>query len=427
MMGDCSERESLVKRPHASEDAVDVSVSQRGRRQQVRLVLFALAAGSLGFVAGVMWTTSYLIKPVRGACSPPWSPSSTVYGTSAMAAGWSLVAPFGICLRYDTLFGWLVTSIVMAAGSCGIAGLTVLFCHSMALVGELTYVGTFAFWSLGMTVGYIVCAEVGVRLLPNKPGIAGGIFPFATGVGSLVITQIIIALRDAFKECDINAGAMFICIGILIAAVTLPSVPILRCLQQETKTSVDDDSRPENLKWKNAWMVLKAPRTWFISLFMLCGYTPAFGILMYQEPLVVSLWNTAHPPVSMLAVILMTAYVIGRGLWLVISDKIGLKRSWLLGLIFQGLLLSVLAVLLTLDVTDSWAQYVSMTVLSVYMVVNPIFKITFYGLCYHLFSSRQRVSAVSVLCAISGIAGIAAPLIIDAAYNHFASQLPRNS
>ena len=183
-----------------------------------------------------------------------------------------------------------------------------LFCEQTALVGELMYIGTYAIPSLGVCVGYIVCPELVVHLLLNKPGMAGGIFPFFTGVGSLVITQIIIALRNVFREHHINAGTTFICIRIFIAVVTAPCIPVLRFLQ-DFELSVDNKSTGTTInlypRWKNAWTVLKAPRTWLVSVVTLCGFIPSFAILMYQEPIVVSLWNTAHPPVTTLSAIVM--------------------------------------------------------------------------------------------------------------------------
>jgi MFS family permease len=380
------------------------------------LVLFVVATGAFGFVrGGITWTASYLINPVQEQCSPPWSSSATTYGISAMAVGWVVSGAVGFFLTDSVILLLSVTGVVVTAVGSGLAGVTVLVCHDLQVTSQIFYVGSFAFVAFGTSVCYLVVVERALQWLPDRPGIAGGISSVISGFGTLATSQMIIGLRGLFSDHGINEGTVFFCLGLVSVVITAPWLPLMALRPRAHKHPIPANPISD-LKFHYVYRFLKSVRSLGFSVVCFCAFLPSVAVMMYQEPLIVFLWRSSHPPISTLSAILMTSYLVGRALCFLLSDKIGLKAIYLLGLLFQSLLLLILAVMISFD---TWNERAAIGILSVYTVVNPVFRVAAGGLCDNLFGSRLRRFAMGVLIAMSGLGGVVGPLIMDKCFRYF--------
>ena len=103
------------------------------------------------------------------------------------------------------------------------------------------------------------------------------------------------------------------------------------------------------------------------------------------------------------------------------SDKVGLKRFWLLSLLLQAILLLCLAVLTTVGKQNTWSHYLAIGILAAGTAVGATLKVSAGGLCYELYDHTQQVSALGLLVICCGMACIAGPLAIEKSYLAFGS------
>ena len=377
---------------------------------RIRLHIVSLVAiGFIGLVSGVTYSSSYLIKPVQRAC-PPWHRSATTYGLSAAGLGWALSAALSMRLKMSQLTLWAVLGIVIMGVTEGIAGMMVLLCHKMHKVGEAIYIATFVLLSIGSVICYLTTTELALQLLPERPGLGGGIFSVCAGVGNVGFSQAMIVLRGAAEDHHLNQSILFFCLGISIIVLSSPWIKVLPCHIEVQK-----------LNTIGLWAFMKSGRSVLFAVMCFCAYLPILAIVMHQEPLMIALWNTDQPPVKSLSAVLTSLYIIGRVFGCTASDRIGLKRLWFMSFLAQSLLLLGLAVLITVDVQHMWSRYVAIAILGSSTLTGAVFKVSAGGLCDKLYSRTQRVSALGLLVICSGLACIAGPVTIEKSYENFGS------
>jgi hypothetical protein len=373
-----------------------------------------LAIGFIGFMTGIIYSSGHLIKPVQRACSPPYSPSSTTYGLSAVGVGWIVTGAMGICLKMSNLIFWTVLGIVMMSVSEGIAGMTVLLCHQMCVAGEILYVATFVSLSIGTVFCYMSTIEIAMRLFPERPGLAGGIFSVSAGVGNVVFSQIILLLRGMANHYQFNESIIFFCVGIVIIVISSVWTKVL---------SSNDEVQSFQSKGHQQVTLLKflTCRSMAFVVVNFCGFVPILAIVMHQEPLMTALWNTKSPPLSTLSAILTSSYVSGRVFGLLASDKVGLKRLWLLILFLEAMIFLSLAVLITDGIQNTWRRCLAIGLLAAGTTVGAVVKVACGGLCYEIHDERQQVMALVLMVLTSGVSCIAGPLAIERCYTAFGS------
>ena len=320
----------------------------------------------------------------------------------------------GMCLNMSQLILWAVLGTVMMGIAEGIAGTTVLNCHRMHVAGEVIYVATFVLLCIGMMFCYFTTTEIALHLLPERPGLAGGIFSLSTGVGNIVLSQIILVLRRMVNHDRLNESMVFFCLGTIVIIISLPWIRVLSTNSQVQKYQ-------SNRHQISFLAFVKSGRSVAFAVMCFCAYIPILAIIMHQEPLMIALWNGNDPPVSILSAILMSSYMGGRVFSFLASDTVGLKRFWLLSLLFQAILLLCLAVLITVDKQDTWSRYLAIGILAAGTAVGATLKVSAGGLCYELYDHTQQVSALGLLVMCSGMACIAGPLAIEKSYMAFGS------
>ena len=378
-------------------------------------LLVILACASNGVPTGFVFSTSYFISPVRKACSPPWSKSATVYGSSAMAAGW-MTGPFLAFFMHKThlrlyfLINALCYSLIM-----GIAGAMVMSCHQAMLTGEMIYIGMFTMYGINNVVLFIANTEFPISWMPQWPGFAGGIHGLSVSVGSVIIPQIIIWLRDWFSSSHINVGTIFFCLGIFKLILSIPWLPIVNLPHTDKRP---DSSQSSSSRKELVRQLFRNYRLWFVSFACLAAYLPTTAIMAVQEPLLLTLWHEPNAPISTLAFILMGCFLAGRVLCLVFSDKIGLKLIWFLALLSQAIFLLCLGFLVIEPMGNS-LKSLRFAVLCLFLIIISVLKSTMAGLSHDTFGDEYRLVATGVMSFVYGIAGIIGPVAIDAIHTHF--------
>jgi MFS family permease len=371
--------------------------------------------GLVGLVAGVVYSLGYLIIPVQKACSPPWSPSSTTYGLSAVGVGWILTGAIGMCLELTKLIFWLVLAIVIMGISQLIAGTTVLFCHQMDVAGEVIYVVTFAFMCVGLSLCYMSTTEITFHLFPEKTGFAGSVFSVSVGIGNIVISQVILLLRQMDDHEHLNNSMIFFCLGIITIVFASPWI---RVLSSNSEVQKYQSKEHERIRFSE---FMASCRTVLFAILSFSAFFPILAVVMNQEPLMVGLWNTNDPPLSSLSAVLTSSYMGGRVFGLLFSDKVGQKRLWLLLLLLQTLTLLGLAVLVNEGIQNMWSRCLAIGMLAVATAAGAVFKVTSGGLCHELYDDTQQMSAFSLLLIFNGISCVAGSLAIEKSYLAFGS------
>ena len=405
----CTEREENV-----SSDP-NVNTNRCCRVCTALPLLLILACVSNGLPSGFVFSTSYFISPVCSACSPPWSKSATVYRSSALAAGW-IMGPFLVFfmrrthLRFYFLIHAICYSLIM-----GITGAMVMSCHEMTLTGEIIYIGMFTMYGINNLIIYIANTEFPISWMPQQPGFAGGIHGVSLSVGSMIIPQIIIWLREWFSSSHINIGTIFFCLGIFKLILSVPWLPVVSL--PHTDKRPDSDQSPSSTK-ELVRQSCRDYRLWLSSLICFAAYFPIMAIMAVQEPLLLTLWHEPHVPISTLAFILMGCYVGGRGSCLLYSDKIGLKRVWFLAFLGQTILLLCLG-FLVIEPMNSSLKTLRVAVLCLFFIVISVFKSTMAGLSHDIFGEGYRLVGTGAMAFAFGVAGIAGPLAIDAIHTHY--------
>ena len=368
---------------------------------------------------GFMYSTSYFISPVSRACSPPWSKSATIYGSSAIAAGCMVGGFLAVVMHRTRLRLYFLIAAIAYSLVMGTAGAMVISCHHLMLTGEIIYIAMFGIYGIFGTVLYIANSELAISWMPQWPGFASGIHGMSQSIGSVFIPQMVIWLQDWFSSSHINLGTIFFCLGILKLILSAPWFPVVSL--PHTDRRPDSDQSPSSRN-EFARQIIRNYRFWLAVLTCFSAFLPLLAVLAVQEPLLITLWHEAHAPISTLSLILMGCYLAGRLLCLLYSDKVGLKLVWFLALLTQTVLLSCLG-LLVLEPMYNSQKNLRVAVLCLYFTIFPVFKSTLAGLCHDIFGSQFRLLTTGVLSIVAGVAGMIGPVAIDAIQAHFNSYM----
>ena len=211
----------------------------------------------------------------------------------------------------------------MLAAAQGIAGVSVSFCKEMNVIEEILYISMFPLMAFGISTIFMIIVELAICQLPDKPGFAGAVFSVSSGFGSHASSQIVISLRTLFANDHINEGTIFLCLGLFTVILLSPWLPVIltSLLQRDkTQTSICRETNVYEEQKKSMNVVILGYYVHFCVV-ILCAYIPVMGVIVFQEPLMLAIWTTSDPPVSILAAILMGSYVTGRALCLILSKK----------------------------------------------------------------------------------------------------------
>lgn len=368
---------------------------------------------------GLVYCTSYLISPVSRTCSPPWSASATIYGSSAVSAGWVVGGFLGFLLSRKRLKLYFLLTVITGTLAVGSAGAMVMSCDQMTQFGEILYIAMFAVYGTSTSLLYIAISELAISSIPNWPGFASGIYGVSVGVGTLLIPQIIIGLRQWLRSLDINEGTIFFCLAIFKLTLSAPWFPVVSAPCEGSDTNQSHGRSPGSDPSRNVLHILKSYKMWLVSIGCFTAYVPVMATFAVQEPILYTLWNDSHAPISTLSAILMACFLAGRIGCLLLSDKIGVRRVWILALLVQMACLLCLGFLMFRHKYGNSLKHLGFGALCLYYCVIPVFKSTLAGLCHDVLGSKLRLAAVSAQTTVSGAAGIIGPVAIDAIHSHF--------
>ena len=379
------------------------------------LVILTCVFNAIG--NGYTYSTSYLIIPVSSACSPPWSHTATVYGASAVSAGWMVGSMLGIFAVRKHVRLYYVMSIILYCLGLGLAGVMVLTCHQTALAGELLYIATFCLYGISTMLVYFANFEFAMLSMPNWPGFSGGIHGLSVGVGELLLSQIIILLRETFSDFHVNAGTIFFCLAILKIIFSAPWLPLVAA---DCEHMAPIDKVPHTVEQRVLRRLFGNYKLWLLSIGVFAGIIAPVAVIAVQEPLLRALWSENNAPINVLSAVVMSSFLFGRLLCVLFSDKIGMKRVWIIALLAQAAFLCSLGFIMQQH-NDRSMKYVGIAVFALYFMIFPAFKSTMAGLSHEVFGMQYRIAALGVLSLVWGAAGLVGPVAIDTMYNSFNS------
>ncbi|XP_065844018.1 uncharacterized protein [Oscarella lobularis] len=330
-----------------------------------------------GISSGFVFATSYYIRPVERACTPPWSRSLTVYATAGMYLSQAAFGlPIGLLVRrLDTAGGSAVAiALVLTGFGFLLSGLPVILCRAGApFVTEAIYFAGFALLGVANIIQFISVTRALAILLPNRLGFAGGIYGLCACLGSIAFGQVLVHFDDSTR---LDAATMFFLVGIQsvgLGAIAAPAfsrrIQRLALDYRESNPGTSPchtknfrDAKPETMRLG----LCKTGRFPCMFLGVVTNSLAALGVIAKLDVILTSIWSTSSSqlqPRSLLSFLSLGSYALGRVFWTGLSDRIGLGLTWRVSL--SGVALFLLVLGLAEDADCAW---LSVGILCVYLL-----------------------------------------------------------
>ena len=364
-----------------------------------------------------------------------WSSRATIYGTSALAAGYILGGV--IAIRFPLVP--LIFSSLLRVLSLAISGMAVLKCQDWDVISEIIYIMTFSVMGIAEVLCYVTANDVCLSKFPRRPGLFGGLYGVSLGVGTVAVIQIIVALRVVFYNDHVSAATIFFVLGIFTIVTSQPLLlwQLLssctsnkhireKSLPDETDRdlkSMRSNSTSDQVIKISVHDVLRLLKNWQVMKFLIAVwlvFIPIEGILAVLEPIEFSLWNEKVAPAATLSAVSFGMVVVGRLIWCLVADCVGLSRLLCFVILMQGCSLLTIGLLTTgllTPLTQTWVKYVTITLFNFYLFMFPAVKVLSPGLSYQILEYADGVVILSMVNIVVGVSGIVGPLIIQTMYD----------
>ena len=286
-----------------------------------------LAAGiALQLCLGTVYAWSFFQKPITSAYL--WSNTSAAWTFSlaicflGLAAAWGGLnlkryGPRKLALAGGTLFG---TGYLLAALALSVRSLPLL------------YLGYGVVGGVGLGLGYVTPVATAAKWFPRRKGLVTGLVVMGFGFGALAMSKAIAPFFLA--AADGNLARVFLYIGFLMLAVTLPAAAILVNPAEE---GTEEASTTGAASAPSAVECLRSST--FIRLWVVFFLNITAGIMFiaFQSPLLQDLIRAVDPARAPEALAAAGATLIaassvcnglGRFLWGGLSDRIGRANAF---------------------------------------------------------------------------------------------------
>lgn len=292
-----------------------------------------VAAGvALQLCLGTVYAWSFFQKPIMDAYL--WSNSSTAWTFSlaicflGLAAAWGGLrlkryGPRKLALAGGALFG---TGYLLGAHALSIRSLPLL------------YLGYGVVGGIGLGLGYVTPVATAAKWFPRRRGLVTGLVVMGFGFGALAMSKAIAPFFLA--AADGNLVRVFLYIGVLMLAVTLPAAAFLDNPVEEDSEDAPAGDAVSPTSTENAPSAAECLRSsTFIRLWLVFFLNITAGIMFiaFQSPLLQDLIRAADPARSPAALAAAGATLIaassvcngvGRFLWGGLSDRIGRANAF---------------------------------------------------------------------------------------------------
>ena len=386
-------------------------------------LLFAAltTATFMGLSNGYYYAISYLISPVQDACRDAWSDSATTYGFAGsnlvlMASSVALPSVMSRT-RSRTL---LLAVVLLSALSCALSGLAVHFCQRVRppILTEIVYIVALATYGVPSLLAWSVPAQILLDIVPHRPGFAGSVGVAAVSVGSEGFSQMILALG---KVRAISTDAIFFAAG---TVAVLLSGPFVFCVPDKIvgKSSVEEDTAIQKNTSSNSFIsLLRHTSIGLMAVYLFGVLAPIMGVMAHLAVILTKTWTVGTTPIAILTGFAFAAHFGGRIVFMLTSDYIGLKRVCFISTAIQCTSLGILAWLSYRSYSSTWPEYVSATLICLYLFVCTACKSNIIGLAYLVCGKERVKKGIFSMGFVGGLASTVGPIFINELYKAFGS------
>ena len=293
-----------------------------------------LAGALLHLCLGTVYAWSFFQKPLTSLCG--WSNSAVAWTFSLAICFLGLAAAWGgLRLRHAN-----PRPLALAGAGCYALGwlLGGLALQLQSL--PLLYLGFGVLGGIGLGLAYVTAVTTAARWFPDRKGRITGLVVMGFGLGALVMSKFLAPALLAWTHQ--NLVAVFICTGLLLAAVGLPAAAFLR--NPPGLPAASPRSRPTLPPGEpSSYSVLRSPRFVLLWLIFFCNIAAGMMFVSFQSPMLQDLLYRADPTWTAerlaaagatLIALSSLANGLGRFLWGGLSDRLG--RTWTFRLILAS-------------------------------------------------------------------------------------------
>ncbi len=310
----------------------------------VMVLLCTLLQLCLGTVYAWSFFQTLLVRQLGWAFTETAIAFSITIFSLGMSAAWAGAALPRLGPRKLAMIGSS-----MFCGGYLIAGLAL---HLDSLL--LFYLGYGVIGGCGIGLGYVTPVATVAKWYPDRKGLATGIVVMGFGFGAFLLSKLLAPVLIVTTEGDLTQ--VFIWIGVLFAAILLPSSYFLRDPEPLTASPTsglreDDDSGSVSQYLRTREFTVM----WMVFFFNIAA---GISVISFQSSLLQDVWGLADPSIepeilaqygATLIAVSSLCNGFGRLFWGLLSDRIGRIR------VFRFLLASQMVVFgILMTETNPW-------------------------------------------------------------------------
>ena len=258
-------------------------------------------------------------------------------------------------------------------------------------------------------------AQILLNIVPHRPGLAGSVGSAAVCVGGEGFNQMILAL---VKVRAISAEAIFFAAG---TVAVLLSGPFVFCVPDKI---VEEDSNTaiQKTSSSNSFISLLCHTSiGFMAVYLFCVLAPIMGVMAHLAVIFATTWTVGTTPIAILTGFAFAAHFAGRIVFMLTSDYIGLKRVCFISTVMQCMSLGILAWLSYRSYSSTWPEYVSATLLCLYLFICTACKGNIIGLAYLVCGKERVKKGIFFMGFVCGLANTVGPIFINELHKAFGS------
>ncbi len=272
------------------------------------------------------------------------------------------------------------------------------------------FIGYGVIGGLGIGFGYVTPVATTAKWFPDHKGLATGIVVMGFGVGAFLLSKVLAPLLVVRTDGDL--AMVFLSLGVLFAAVLIPSAAIL-VDPPESDAPGQTSPATEALGRASVSECLRSPEFAFMWLVFFFNIAAGISVISFQSVLLQDVWgladSTLEPEVlaeygATLIAVSSLCNGVGRLGWGYLSDRIGRVR------IFRVLLASQMVVFgVLMTETNPWVF--SALVCYVLLCFGGGFA-TMPSFVMDVFGSRRMSVIYGALLTAWAAAGVFGPLYV---------------
>ena len=285
----------------------------------------------------------------------------------------------------------------------------------------LFYFGYGVIGGAGIGLGYVTPVATVAKWYPHRRGLATGIVVMGFGIGAFLLSKVLAPILIVATEGDLPF--IFIWLGVLFAAILLPSCYFLRdpppgYIIAAARSRTDPDLIEGSESVAQCLHSREFKIMWIVFFFNIAA---GISVISFQSSLLQDVWGLADPSVepeelatygATLIAVSSLCNGVGRLLWGLLSDRIGRVRVFRILLASQMMVFGIL-----MTETNPWIF--SALVCYILLCFGGGFA-TMPSFVFEVFGSRRMSAIYGAILTAWAAAGIFGPVYVG----YFKDQYP---